>query len=153
MDKVGFVIGWIVGVIMTIAIIGVAGSVKAETLVVEPGSPWSDGGFTSSYKDKRDSVDAIEIRGKCTSACPMFLSHPNVCIEPETAFFEFHALRKWFRKAPWKVQVGYTHYLGSEKLGEWFLNGPAKSTKITGQSKLTGVEMVEVFGFKECTDD
>lgn len=124
-----------------------APSAHADPLIIEPGNSWSDGGSIRSYLKERAKVDAIEIKGRCVSACTVFLGHPNVCVRRK-ADFGFHALSLWGTHAPPHIQQDYTRYLGSPELAEWFLAGPALKTRPTVW--LTGSDMIDTFGYPEC---
>jgi opacity protein-like surface antigen len=124
-----------------------AAPAQAERLVIEPGSGWNRGGEIRHYIQKRDGVDAVEIRGRCLSACAVFLSHNNVCVDRK-ARIGFHALSYRGDIASAAVQQDFTNYLGSAALGQWFLAKPARDRKRIVY--LSGHVVIDAFGFAEC---
>ena len=87
----------------------------SETLVIKPGSAWSDGGYVRQYLRKRDNVDAVEIRGRCVSSCAMFLGHPKSCVSRK-AKLGFHAVSYYGAIASFDIQADYARYLGNAEL-------------------------------------
>ncbi|WP_170759931.1 hypothetical protein [Ruegeria lacuscaerulensis] len=124
--------------------------VQAERLVIEPGSSWARGGYVRDYVQMRDRVEAVEIRGRCLSACNVFLSHANVCLSRK-ARLGFHALKYKGEMASPAIQRDFANYLGNPALGQWFVNGPAHDTKRI--VVLRGGVMIDTFGFPECNKD
>lgn len=125
-----------------------AAPVYAETLTVKPFSGWSSGGYLAEYMDKRDSVEAVRIEGRCASSCGVFLSHPNVCVTRRAKLVMHGMTIRNKHLADWSWQELYAAQLGNAKLGQTFLTKYANS-KRTGKP-IRGSELIEVYGIKEC---
>jgi hypothetical protein len=130
-------------------------SVAAETLVIGPGSGWSEGGSPRRYMRERDAVDRVEVRTRCVSSCVLLLGAESACVEPEERI-GFHPVR-WFhvKVADRHIQRLFADELnrvGNGTLGEWYFNSKeVHSLPASGKYKyLSGQTLIETFGVEEC---
>lgn len=76
---------------IVILLLLMAGTAQAETVLIVN----DYGGNVLDYQARRRELaraDAVELRGRCDSACTIFVSLPNACIGPG-AVFGFHGAR------------------------------------------------------------
>lgn len=107
----------------------VAASAQAETVVIRN----DYGGNVLEYQARRRELaeaDRVEIRGRCDSACTIFLTLPNACVGPG-ATLGFHGARPKTGIPPvdlfLDMQIGQFYRAGVREtfLKEWrFRSGP-----------------------------
>jgi len=120
--------------------IGFSGSALAQTT----SAPYSMGGSTERFAQDRDRIaksgQLFRIEGHCQSACTMFLSVKNVCVD-ENAELLFHA-----GKHPFATKLmldSYNGKLRSFLMANHYMDTPQFHT-------ISGSEMIQKFGYRQC---
>ncbi len=97
----------------------------------------------------QQSGQPVQLRGRCLSACTMYLSLPNVCVAPQ-ATFGFHG-PSWYGDAlspaafeHWS-QVMAGHY--REPLRSWYLS--TARYRINGYYQFSGADLIGM-GYASC---
>jgi hypothetical protein len=107
-------------------------------------TPYAYGGsakkFAQDVARYRESGERFRIRGHCQSACTMFLSLPNVCIEPGAELL-FHAGKHGFATTMMinSYNTRLRRYLREHRVME----SPAFHT-------ISGRDMISRFGYRAC---
>jgi hypothetical protein len=74
--------GWIAAAMIWATVTATATTARAETVVIRN----DGGGNIIEYRKRRAELaraEAVEIRGKCYSACVIFTTLPNACLGPK----------------------------------------------------------------------
>ena len=107
-------------------------------------TPYSKGGRTRDFavdvQKYRQSGELFRIRGHCQSACTMFLSLPNACVEPSARLL-FHAA-----KTPQGTSDMINSYNG--KLRAYLSARGAMDTPAF--HTISGRDMISKFGYRRC---
>lgn len=144
-------------------------SATADTYVVRHTSGGSLAAFENRFIAMKNQP--VEIRGPvCLSSCTMWLSHPSVCVDPETKL-GFHGPSNgaavWItsqitiiplyhympqKKRKRVVNLMATHYRlnGNETLGDWFIQSGAWKHYGIFFKYMTGQEAHDRFGTSLC---
>jgi len=107
-------------------------------------TPYSRGGRTTDFaadvQKYRQSGELFRIMGRCQSACTMFLSLPNACVEPSARLL-FHAA-----KTPRGTSDMINSYNG--KLRAYLTaNGVMERSAF---HTISGRDMISKFGYRRC---
>ncbi|WP_146036514.1 hypothetical protein [Pseudotabrizicola formosa] len=99
----------------------------------------------------RRSGQAVELRGKCYSACTMYLGLPNVCVSPE-ATFGFHGPQRLFGQMPRDLFDHWSDVMSHNlrpPLQRWFMS----EARFVGQQVmiLPGSALIRM-GYTPCRD-
>jgi len=126
--------------------LAVAQLMVAEVVSVEAADsrPYAMGGQTRKFAVDvaryRQSGELFRITGHCQSACTMFLSLPNACVEPSARLL-FHA-----GKTPEGTQNMLNSY--NAKLRSYVLaNGIMETQKF---HTISGRDIINRFGYRAC---
>jgi hypothetical protein len=107
-------------------------------------TPYAYGGsakkFAQDVARYRESGEQFRITGHCQSACTMFLSLPNVCIEPRAELL-FHAAKHGF--ATTMMVNSYNTRLRKYLREHLVMESPAFHT-------ISGRDMIRRFGYRAC---
>jgi hypothetical protein len=107
-------------------------------------TPYSRGGRTKDFagdvEHYRRSGELFRISGHCQSACTMFLSLRNVCIEPSARLL-FHAGKT--PEGTRRMINSYNGRLRSYLLARGVMDSPELHT-------ISGREMISRFGYRAC---
>jgi hypothetical protein len=106
--------------------------------------PYAYGGSAKTFEQHvarfRQSGEQFRIRGHCQSACTMFLSLPNVCIEPGAELL-FHAGKHGFATA-----MMINSY--NSRLRKYLREHHAMDT--SAFHTISGRDMISRFGYRAC---
>lgn len=97
----------------------------------------------------RDGGQVVELRGKCISACTMYLALPKACVS-RSAVFGFHG-PSWYGRPLSEAEFEHwsqlmaNHY--REPLRSWYLK--TARYRINGYYTLSGAELVRM-GYAPC---
>lgn len=116
---------------------------KGDSLVIN----FDDGGSLRSFSESSKRVDSVEIRGACLSACAMYLTSKNVCVDPK-AEIGFHGSwprldsdRDQYRRDEWFA----SHFpveLRQDFMDDWRHHGPWTLHTMTGAELLARVPSI-----------
>lgn len=115
--------------------------------------PHGEGGNFSVYTPiiakYNKSGEPFRIEGACRSACTLFLSIKNVCVDRK-AFLSFHAgpdrkTKKWVRNSS-STRAMLAAY--KPKLRKFLLDGHHVDSR--KYFTLPGATLIDAFGYKEC---
>ncbi len=154
---------------MIVAAVMAATTATAEPYVVKHRS----GGRLAAFAERFDKMQtrSVEIRGKgCASSCTLWLSHPDVCVEPETILsfhgpsngilsilsqqftiiplYHFMPLKK--RKKLVNAMADHYRLNGNEALGDWFMDSGAWKLYGWFFKTKTGQQVHDKFGTPLC---
>lgn len=139
--------------ILSALIVLVAASLAGGALAEGTSKSYGAGGRFARYypviAKYNKSGDLFRIVGFCRSACTLFLSIKNVCIE-RGAFLSFHAgpdakTKKWVRNSS-STRAMLAAY--KPKLRKYLLDGHhVDSAKYF---TMTGTTLIDDFGYREC---
>lgn len=133
----------------------------------------TNGGFLGNFEKRFLATQdrPVEIRGKaCASSCTMWLSHPNVCVEPQTVLgfhgpsdglsvlistqltiipvYHFMPLKQ--RRQVVGLMADHYRLNGNEALGDWFIESGAWKLYGWFFKNLSGQEVHDRFGTPLC---
>ena len=117
-------------------------------------SPYSDGGYLPDFvkivRQYNASGEVFRIQGACKSACTIFLGIRNVCIERDAKLM-FHAGHDIAedRTGPDTRASRTMLYRYNEGLRHYLLEGHHMDTQEF--YTLSGGELIDRFGYRECT--
>lgn len=160
--------------IIAAALMAATGATGASAPTGEPYVvKWTGGGSLAKFEKRFTAMQdrPVEIRGKaCASSCTMWLSHPNVCIEPQTVFgfhgpsdavlslvtsqltiipvYHFMPLKK--RRHAVSLMADHYRLNGNESLGNWFIDSGAWKLYGWFLKNLSGQEVHDKFGTPIC---
>jgi len=107
-------------------------------------APYSMGGSTKLFAQDRERIaksgQLFRIEGHCQSACTMFLSLKNVCVEPGAELL-FHAGKHAF--ATKLMLDSYNDKLRAFVTANHYMDTPQFHT-------ISGSEIIQKFGYKQC---
>jgi hypothetical protein len=107
-------------------------------------TPYAKGGITREFAPKVREADRsgklFRITGHCQSACTMFLSVRNVCIEPSARLL-FHAGKT--ARGTRDMINSYNSKLRTYLISNRIMESPAFHT-------ISGREMISRFGYRQC---
>jgi hypothetical protein len=107
-------------------------------------TPYAMGGITRQFAPKVRQADrsgeVFRITGHCQSACTMFLSVRNVCIEPSARLL-FHAGKT--ERGTRDMMNSYNAKLRSFLVANKIMESPAFHT-------ISGRDMIKRFGYRAC---
>lgn len=115
---------------------------------------WSDlggslGARQSEIRELRRSGRRVELRGTCHSACTMYLSLPNACVDP-AADFGFHGPQGLLGPLPRDVFEHWSEVMSRDlrqPLRDWFMT-KARHQR-SGVLRVSGVQMIGM-GYPRC---
>jgi hypothetical protein len=129
--------------LVRVSLVLAAGCV-ALPAIAATSTPYSKGGRTRDFavdvQKYRQSGELFRIRGHCQSACTMFLSLPNACVEPSARLL-FHAA-----KTPQGTSDMINSYNG--KLRAYLSARGAMDTPAF--HTISGRDMISKFGYRRC---
>jgi hypothetical protein len=114
------------------------------TASAQNSTPYAKGGITREFDPKVREADRsgkqFRITGHCQSACTMFLSVRNVCIEPSARLL-FHAGKT--ERGTRDMLNSYNPKLKAYLLANGIMNSSAFHT-------ISGRDMISRFGYRQC---
>jgi hypothetical protein len=120
--------------------IGFSTSVLAQA----SSAPYSMGGNTERFAQDRariaQSGQPFRIEGHCQSACTMFLSLKNVCVDPSAELL-FHAGGN--PQSTQRMLNSYNARLRSFLMANHYMDTPQFHT-------ISGSEIIQKFGYRQC---
>ncbi len=152
----------------------IAAVMAATTATAEPYAvKHTSGGNLLRFEKRYNKMQSrpVEIRGKgCASSCTLWLSHPDVCIEPETLFgFHgpsdglsslisaqltiiplYHFMPLKARKKIVNAMAAHYRLNGNEAIGDWFMDSGAWKLYGVFFKTLTGQQVHDKFGTPFC---
>jgi hypothetical protein len=129
---------------ISLALIALAAAVPAPPAVAQTSTPYAMGGRTREFAVDvaryRASGEPFRITGHCQSACTMFLSLRNTCIEPSARLL-FHAGAR--PEATQRMVNSYNGRLRAYLAQQRVMESPAFHT-------ISGQDMITKFGYRAC---
>ena len=117
---------------------------RTSALAQASSAPYSMGGSTKRFAQDRDrtakSGQLFRIEGHCQSACTMFLSLKNVCVDPNAELL-FHAGND--PQATQRMLASYNAGLRSFLTVNHYMDTPQFHT-------ISGSEIIQKFGYRQC---
>jgi len=124
--------------------LGVVAVCLATPVLAATSTPWSKGGKTKDFavdvEQHKRSGELFRITGHCQSACTMFLSLRNVCVEPSARLL-FHAGAT--PDGTRRMINSYNGKLRSYLTANRVMESPAFHT-------ISGRDMINKFGYRAC---
>jgi hypothetical protein len=117
---------------------------STSALAQATSAPYSMGGSTEQFAQDRARIaksgQLFRIEGHCQSACTMFLSLKNVCVDPSAELL-FHAGQHPF--ATKLMLDSYNGRLRSFLMANHYMDTPQFHT-------ISGSDIIQKFGYRQC---
>jgi len=124
-------------------------SAQASAMVVSYDMGGLVGSRQKQVQQLRQQGRRVEIRGRCYSACTMYLGLPNVCVHPR-AVLGFHGPRGTKRPLQQDVFDHWSRVMSKDlqpQLRSWFMQ-TARHVK-SGTMNLSGSRLIKM-GYQRC---
>lgn len=109
-------------------------------------SPYSNGGFSKSFNELASKINRsgklFRVEGTCQSACTMFLSLRNVCIDRK-AILLFHSGRPGTVRGRDRMLATYNAKLREFLIANHYMDSPEFHA-------ISGSDLVQKFGYRSC---
>ena len=122
-------------------------SVRAEGNNLGYGRGGSFGDYDGTVNQFNTSGEKFRIRGRCASACTLFLAIKNVCIEP-SARLMFHAGNSGAGKSLSPLATAHMMSAYNSQLRSYLDAGGYMSTR--NFHSIAGSAMISKFGYRGC---
>jgi hypothetical protein len=118
----------------------------AAAVAQESSAPYSHGGFSKSFGELAAQINRsgklFRIEGTCQSACTMFLSLRNVCVDPNATLL-FHSGRPGTTQGRGRMLATYNAKLRNFLIANHYMDTPAFHA-------ISGRDIVRKFGYRAC---